>query len=614
MMKKAILTSTSDVWRAIVTNAGLDVEVYDEPLVEELASNLGISPTNFAEALEQNGITIETLIINFIFLIAPYAKMMKDILAFFAQAGARATGDNLSFRFEFDKLSENFDFDLRNFRDWEKSFSQVLTTIKVDEVDELQALQIRHAFIAQGITYRMIGSTWTELLPSESDLVEWLERSTGNTLRILPLPPPPTVANEELRSLLERVWQLLTLVVFSENDAATTLTREDVRTIVRGAYLLHSRDEMLLDRLRDLFRNVKTTDVQTTVLIEQLLEIFNLPVWSRRSEFYSVWVGIHLMKTLGPLVRVHAVNRTIVFSFGGSHLATLRLSNDENLHVWCELRTKGSNLIGKGRKGGIQPDYTVLREPTSDANSAVLVVECKQYLRQNRQNFANALVDYGRTHPQAFILLVNYGPTSRSVLERVTELEPALRSRTEVIGNFRPDSTASLFPFARIVRSIVPSAALAPTPTEDEKTTAGSVWNIERSGQVSLSWQSNVDLDLHCWVSDSDGYREHVHYSHVNALLQGCEAQLNNDVRMGGDAEIITWKNADSVVLEFAVHAYSSNAHFAAVRPRVTIKVGECILVFRPPSEGNGRWWRLVRIDRQSFEVFNSISHDPPIH
>lgn len=610
------LKSASDLWQAIVRSAGLDIDRYDEPLIKELASNLGIPSHDFERQLSSAGITAETLLLQVFRSISPYAAMMKDVLKLFARAVAQASADNLRIRFDFDSVTDSFEFDLSNFRDWENLFSEVVANLPADEIDELQALQIRHAFLAEGVTYQISGSKWSHLNPSEAEVGWWLSEMPG--IPPSEVPPPPKVFDAELAKHLARVWRLLKTSILSTatGEGLEVLSLDDVRMIVRGAYILKADEALLLRKLREAFKDIQTVEIETTVLLEQLLAVFNLPIWKRRSELYSVWVGAQLITALGYRVRIHSVDRTIVFSFSGAHLATVSLFPEENFHVWCELRTKAAGLIGKGRKRAIQPDYVVLREPISHLNSAILVVECKQYLQQSRKNFANALVDYARTHQKALIALVNYGPTTSSILELVKELDPSILNRTRVIGTFRPGSQVAVSEFQELVESLIPKVEPpASEVPENELSLPGFDASPEdHAGGLRLSWQNDVDLDVHCWITDEQGNCQHVSFAQKVGHLGASKIELNQDLRTGGGVERLEWEKVQSVQLDVAVHAYSQDTDFSLAMSRVEVNAWGHTLMLEPPKGQRGRWWTLFRLVRQTsaIQIWNSISDHGP--
>lgn len=599
-----------ELWDAISEGAGLDVKLYDHGFLLELADTLGVDAIDFRNELERRSVSAQALLEAVCRLIAPYATMVRDILAFFARAGARASSTNLRVRFDFDAAGHSFDFDLANFRDWESRFREVIQQTAVDEIDEFLALQLRHAFLAHGVTYDVVNSTWMDRNVPQESIARWL---AGVDASLGALPPPPAVGDLELQSLLARVWTILrSMLLRTANEPI--FSRDDVRSIVRGAYLLREREALLLEQLRPIFAEMPTRNIETWTLLEELLEVFNLPVWRRRAELYSVWVGVQLMTALGDATRVHVVDNTLVFAFAGSHLATVRLASGENLHVWCELRTEATaGVVGKGRKQRIQPDYVIRREPISHPNAASLVVECKQYLKQNRKGFANALIDYARNHEKAVIALVNYGPMTPSVLDEVAVTNSELLPRTHIIGTLRPGAVDVIREFERLVHSALPAAeptvVVMPEPESSGEPPSVRVAH----GAVTLSWIGAADLDVHCWVTDALGNREHVYYERPTATIGGAVVSLDRDVRTAGEAETLTWENADELTLDYAIYVYSPGIGILATKPTAEVSASGGRFILRPPRGQDGRWWTLFRIERgvPSIRIWNSVASAP---
>ena len=553
------------------------------------------------------------LLVELLRLIAPYAEMVQDVLAFFARAGAQSSSENIRIRFEFDNAGDNFEFDLRNFRDWESRFREVVARVPVPDIDDLRALELRHAFVVEGITYRIVGSNWTEVAPSDIEVGRWLDASPSGRGESPRVPPPPRVADADLKRLLALVWLLLRGV--AGDAAGGTLSTDDVRTIVRGAYLLREHEALLLRRLRDVFDDVSLQETEARVQLEELFEVFNLPAWKRRSELYSVWVGARLMASFGERARVHVVGGSLAFSFGGAHLATVAGSDGPAAFVWCEFRSRASALLGKGRKRAIQPDYVLLGPPVTHPDSAILVVECKQYLKQSRKAFAHALIDYARGHRSAVVALVSYGPLSPSVLEHVAEIDPSLVGRTRIISQLRPGSTDAVREFEDLVRSTVPAL----TPSVGPALSSDAIQRLPgkgagTSGTVRISWQEDVDLDLHCWVTDAQGQRHHIYYECQVLAQAQLRVELSADIQTGGGAETLTWTIDGEAMLEFAVHAYTDGSDVAHAGAMVEIYAGGLTWIVYPPRARIGKWWKLLTAERggSSIRIWDSISGDLP--
>jgi len=67
----------------------------------------------------------------------------------------------------------------------------------------------------------------------------------------------------------------------------------------------------LRDRLEEVFRSVRKVQVDGDVLVRDLQEFLNLPIWQRRHELYSAWISTQLVDALeGHSVRIHQIDDT----------------------------------------------------------------------------------------------------------------------------------------------------------------------------------------------------------------------------------------------------------------------------------------------------------------
>lgn len=605
------------LWDALVKRSGLDIKdvTYDAALVAEIADALTIPSKNFRRQLIEHKISVERLLQAFLKCTGPFSEMMSDLLAFFARAGARATANNLKIEFNFDKREPALKFDLENFREWEKRWRRATVGLTFDRLDWLTAEKLKFLFQKIDVTYRMPSGDHEQLTPAEPDVARWLNTHLSDEELLGSLPPPPAATNAEVAAFLERVWAFLYACLkrslWLDDRPLTSL---DVMHVVRGAYLMKGNLENFLPELREFFRDTIQDTVEIKIQVQDLLEIFSLPIWQRRSEVYAVWVGAKLIEVFGEDARVHTVNHKLVFSFGGTHLATVRLSDGTHLAIWCEVRTAAKKLLGKGRKKAIQPDFVVLREPTSDPASTALVLECKQYKKQNTREFVAALVDYGRTHSNAHVMLVNYGPITEAVGVAVKAIDPALAFRTEPLGDFRPRSTTAKTAFEAAVQKLIPTKVPVPSAHYKAASIPTAQSTSASSGTLVLSWQGDVDLDIHCWVVGPEG-SEHVYFKHLQSSRETQRVWLDQDLRRGGGSETLNWENLLAARLDVAIHAFGDGARVQlASEILASIRLGDLKLSLKPPAAGSGAWWKLFSVGPNSaaLEVWNSIENVPP--
>jgi hypothetical protein len=277
--------------------------------------------------------------------------------------------------------------------------------------------------------------------------------------------------------------------------------------------------------------------------------------------------------------RVHADRGTIRFAFSGTHLATFD-GFAPRLHLWTELRSPLANPVGK-RTVAIQPDLTLLADPIT-ARHSPLVVECKQYKRASTRNFADALSDYAHGHPDARIVLVNYGRAQAArVLDRVA---PDIVLRTAVVGDFRPGTADQVEQFRREVRTAVGLARF------DDGVPA----------RITLRWSDRPrDLDLHVRIGDE----ARVSYQNRGALDEYPYCALDEDITKGVGPEVISIARWLPATYFLVVHNFSNDGTLGESKARVTLERGSEVREFQCPAEMADSEWLVCEIDGRTGAV-----------
>ncbi|HXF68667.1 MAG TPA: hypothetical protein VNK89_02575 [Thermoflexus sp.] len=461
----------------------------------------------FSNAIRERRVSIERFIGAFFKAIEPYGRMMNELCVFFVRHGARRTNEGMRMLFDFGNGPKDLGFDLRHFREWAREWRRITQQVEVYDWDSGTLWELGRIFREQ-----LTGPhTWENFYSRRPQGTrEWLDAysqaysrygSEGQWLFPLPepLPEPPRVDVPEIDTWLERAWRVWESVVraYSAFGPSDLEEQEELRRTLelpdfdnwdpKMLRVLNSdrwpevmaiglygwaedlrrfpleerlnRARPALNRLNDLFSRIPRQTRTVQQLTQALIELLHLPIWRRRHELYQVWVLTQIDEALKPYrPKVHHVDGTLLFSFSGTHVATAECE-EGNLHIWSELRTPLKNPIGRGRKKGIQPDYTIALEPITNPLSTRVVVETKQYARASVRDFVEALIDYARGRPNARVILVNYGAAPEWILDYVPN---ELRQRTMLLGCFRPREHKVLTDFQRLVRDALPS----PPPVE----------------------------------------------------------------------------------------------------------------------------------------------------
>ncbi|TDF95921.1 hypothetical protein [Paenibacillus piri] len=622
------------LWDLLIEEGGLSPKTYDKDILAEFQSKLiGHEVNNFRQSLITEKISIERFLTVFFKSLEPFSIMMNDLLVMFEKAGAKSNGNHVHISLNPDSIKEEFKFDIRHFIEMIEQWNQVRKSLVVYHMNEdllWDTKGLVHGLLRQYVPH--IYDYKVESVQNESVRLWLTAYKDGKWPDHRPLFQP--VGLENMDHWLQVIWNVWEDLVSESSSygAARSLYRDFMRqsktdtpkdrkfmldkldsdhfagNLLISLYELQqmmvsmTNDERLevegqfVERMEELFKHVPFTkrDIEST---ERLLkEFLNLPVWKHRYEIYSAWISTQIMEVLGyEELDFFVVDGTLRFSFSKT-LLSLAKSYSPQVQVWSELRTPLINPIGKGRKGAIQPDYSLLTDSGGQENqvrSTILIIECKQYLKASRRNFSNAITDYAKGCPNANVLLVNYGPASESILNAV---DPTVRSRVHIIGNMRPGIPESLSMFKTYVKEVLESKTAVVTRTDEQR--------------IELYWgDPDCDLDLHLKVHHDD---KKIEINHAN--LGGDEtvpwACLEEDIRSGGGIpEALHIRNPVSGRYLYLVHQFFGDKPLNQSKAVVTVYQGGEVQQFECPSVGEGMWWVLYSFDTRDGKkvIYNQI-------
>lgn len=483
-----LLNTSWDLWDFLKEKAGLDIKNYDSHIVEELCKGLNIPPPreDIKKELQKRNISVELFIGAFLKAIQPYAQMMAALCVFFYLHGVKRTNKEMKILFDFGKGPEDLGFDLRHFR-------EILCRYrKISQYVAIYGWNHNTLWSLAGI----FRNFW-QYDPQDSNADDWLLNYGQNKKFSFPLPVLPATGVEEIDLWLQRVWQVWVTIIlecrkygsnrddlrkyaetqrkespeiakeqeesyesirrslelpdFKDWDAKTLFHLDQERwpeSMLRGLFgftekLIEipkaerlEKAQPTIQQIQELFSNLPHWERKREVLIKEVLELLNLPIWNKRHELYQTWVLTQIDKALEDYQRtIHHIDGALFLKFSGTHVGTIETEKGR-IHIWSELRSPLANPVGEGRKGHIQPDYSLTFEPVTEPSQTLLAIECKQYRRAKPKNFVDALIDYASGRPNAKVILVNYGEMPEKILNQIDE---NLKQKTLLIGNFIPD-------------------------------------------------------------------------------------------------------------------------------------------------------------------------------
>jgi len=635
------LGSSWDVWVFLKKQGGLDIDFYDVDLVQELRTRLSL-PANedFETHLKTGQISIEKFIMTFFQTIQPYAEMMVDLLKMFEKAGANRTDRNMVIKFNFDQDLSPLTFDLEHFRIWLDAWKRLkgkyLTNVWTANLlwslnsafrSDVWKTPLRDAQATRWISEYRERRSWPQFtlsvpISEDPDLDELLDRTwrvwqrvvaesskygpDRDNLRDLAFGRRSNVDSVDLENNEDDPWPVRLLGGIDSDYWASSIVAGAYSSAEIIAQLPPSerrrRASELAARLSEVFMSLPKVEMERDELLHELQEYLQLPSWQRRHELYSAWISTQLVNALDSAsLRIHHIDGALIFSFSGTHLATAD-NFDPHLHIWAELRSPLADPIGKGRKHSIQPDYSLITDPVTSPEASILEVECKQYRRPSKINFTNALSDYARGRPNAFIVLVNYGKADESMLSAVDD---KLRNRVAIIGEMRPGSSKAQSRFKELVDNAVYGRFGTATGSKSKP----SIIELDTVGTISLTWGGSPrDLDLHLRLEMNSEIDE-ISFSNRGSLTEQPWAELDRDDKEGFGSESITVQRWIDDNYWWFVHNYSGEVPLASCGARVLFTCGDQEYEFICPNDGAGNWWSLFKLDGQTgrIEVENKI-------
>lgn len=644
---KGAYQTAIDVWRALVEHAGLELhppkrvgrdDDLEAAVLEKLTKARKDIPLagSLAQFLSAAGkrVSSEELLVAVLASLRPFGVMMDDILKMLVRAKASNSGDSVSIQFRFDEVSEPIVQTLEQFRATTETVVRTLQTSAPDFPPNDQLFDMSRVMqnLAQtaspwgnGIPDHLLnldepssfptsGNTSVDkLLGTIRDLVAdfrtWAKPMAATRKEFIATKlhgepnPDPDVANRERRmaSLASDLWDITVL-------HCAPLIAQQVSRNPASAVMVESQ-------LRPFVSALPRRQQWVEQIIQELLDILNLPVWSKRHELYAVWVGALLLRAIEQrttTLQFHTAEGVLSFSFGGARLATFSEAG-VNYDVWTELRSRLlPGITSAKRIEGIQPDYRILRTDVPEFSDAtVLVVECKHYLQQSTSNFSEAASDYAANCPGAHVVLVNHGPMAKDRLfESIRgDLHPRIRFHGELVAGESRVSQA----FMRDVQDV-----LFPLPPIDNEEPLSDAFEptARKAGSIKLKWSAPLrDLDLHLRIGGAAAEAVWIDFtSKGNATAHPYARHQGDDRGSPGteDIQITRWLGGP---YDIFVHDYpgSNGMAHGLVTCEVAFDDEESVMQL-PENVGGKNWWHVARIDvaRGAVRLVNTFADAKP--
>ena len=618
-LKKSIeqINNTLELWDQICETADFKSNDYDKELLSDIKKRLGFDEKcDIRAELSLRKTTSEQLVFVLHESLKPFSIMLCDLLKMFEEAGAQYTDKNIQIAFNFDDAKERFNLDLDHFR----VYKEIVEKGVCYEL-QLESINPWNDFISP--LRELLHSACIRLTinqpPFPIEINQWLDEYSRNREKNWPewFPSPPKCGIERIDNLIAEIWQVpkAACELYNKCYQADLGRWESLRKKVEGqnsgfyqaesdfwigqfvkyvcflVYEIKKNTETkdnpsqaykeIGDKL-EVFRNrIPIASIKFERLVNELLNILNLPVWKKRYALYSAWVSTQIITAFDKrAVKYNVVDGMLSFSFGGSIIAYIEQSSVKYT-LFAELRTPFTGVKGHGRTHSIQPDYSLCVNDESDPKNTVLVVECKQYKKASKRNFTDAIIDYAGGRPIAQIMLVNYTPIPDSIR---TGLSPELSDRIPFFDALIP-GTESCELFKKAVKEALPKCF-----------------------SVSLSWEkAPLDMDIMLIITEPNGEKTTVDFSKKGKMDQFPYAYLINDDRNGYGHEVIHTLVYGSMKYDYYIHNCSGEKTDGTIRIEVDLYKNSGIWMKHMDYLDTTSLWHILKIDHFTVCIVNKI-------
>ncbi len=403
----------------------------DDALLRQLATKLKLDPNKpISEQLETKKVPLEIFVQAFFSVAEPFAKMMGNIYSIMERQRARLATLSIKMKFSFKKATEELEFDLKHFREWQSVYEKVrgAFTISLWSQDDI------------GMLYRPIRT----LRNIYGESYNWQQTQTKRYSSPLPEPrilytDPEWTPLRQLRDAMEQLRKIASEETDEHYKALSALTnkheKEEQQMIERdpsrirsmlsdlwpGLFaLLSNLEESMptepltqdgssaLQEIHQVLENVQQTRVNGKAMARSLVEFLRLPFWKYRWRVYEIWVMLEIIECLDEynMTLELAGDRWNIEEEKVAKAAHFEDHNGNRYEVWTQLTTPVGTPY---KKKHIMPDIRFCTHDPTVPQNTLLLVECKQRQSMKPQDLDDLVEDYKRGANQSILnLFVDY--------------------------------------------------------------------------------------------------------------------------------------------------------------------------------------------------------------
>ncbi|MDR7869171.1 MAG: VWA domain-containing protein [Sporomusaceae bacterium] len=367
----------------------------------------------------------------------PFSLMYFEIFSIMKEHQVTKAGSESDLKIECDFGTKGFKIDLADFQEWVRIERTIKGSRRHRLWTEYDVWQLTDFFGMLGVDSR-----------------------DENLFYPIQIPPPESKGYLELDKCIQDIFYLLTAIakrISAGDDGRCGTNPFEIiddnplsDNFIHGAFsiiLARYKAYLLQDDLNNIERaiaffhdhilsNLTIVHMEEEDLIDEFINILNLPFWKNRWYLYEIWVTLTTLRALNKYkVKLNDKSGVLPLKTGSfTNVATFQVDRGDKYSILAQLKT---DIKGYPGRKGIEPDIRFVENSSTKAEHTKIIIECKQrmFMRSKDLEENACLYEYGA--PNSIMnFFVNYDCFPSIASPKLTKTEFFSKVRPSMTGEF----------------------------------------------------------------------------------------------------------------------------------------------------------------------------------
>ncbi len=376
-----------------IRNDGRDTKWYNQ-----LKIRFNCPPnTGLKSHLRNQKVLAADFIKEFLEVTEPFSLMYFEIFSIMKEYQATKVGSENELKIECNFGTKKFKIDLTDFQEWVRIEKTIKGSRRHQIWTEHDVWQLTDFFGMLGVNSRdlILNYPLQVPLPKTKGYLE-LDRCIKTIFNLLDS-ISKRIYEQERGNVGTNPFEMLEDNLLSHNFIHGAFSRvlaryeeyllqNDFRNIEKAVAFFHDY----------ILSNLTTVHIEEEDLIDEFINILNLPFWKNRWYLYEVWITLTIVRELHKYnVKLNDENGVLPLKSGSfTTVATFQARGGNKYSILAQFKT---DLNGYPGRKGIEPDIRIAEESGKKVEQTRFIIECKQRMAMGSQDLEeNAYIyEYG---------------------------------------------------------------------------------------------------------------------------------------------------------------------------------------------------------------------------